>query len=163
MYSKIQMKKEDVVVEKVFMYKDYFSLFKLNQSFFINIQTLEKNYIALQSKHHPDLFFLKSEKKLALDNIAEINKAYQTLKSSITRAEYLLEIKRVIANTDDVNNIIKEVFTLSELDDVDIQYHILLCTKAMENAFLMEDFKEAAKQLTKLKYIKKIQEDRGIS
>ena len=157
------MKKEDAVVEKVSMYKDYFSLFKLNPQFFINMQILEKNYIALQSKHHPDLFLLKSEKKLALDSIAEINKAYQTLKSSIKRAEYLLEIKGITASKEDINNIIAEVFTLSELDDVEVQYHILLCTKSMENAFLIEDFNEAARQLIKLKYIKKIQEDRGIS
>ncbi|QGR02507.1 Fe-S protein assembly co-chaperone HscB [Ehrlichia ruminantium] len=142
------------------MYKDYFSLFNMSPQFFINMQTLEKNYITLQSKHHPDLFFLKSEKKLALDNIAEINKAYQTLKSSIKRAEYLLEIKGITANKEDINDIIGEVFTLSESNDIDIQHHVILCTKAMENAFLVEDFNEAAKQLIKLKYVKRIQEDR---
>ncbi|WP_230957179.1 Fe-S protein assembly co-chaperone HscB [Ehrlichia ruminantium] len=147
-------------MEKVSMYKDYFSLFNMSPQFFINMQTLEKNYITLQSKHHPDLFFLKSEKKLALDNIAEINKAYQTLKSSIKRAEYLLEIKGITANKEDINDIIGEVFTLSESNDIDIQHHVILCTKAMENAFLVEDFNEAAKQLIKLKYVKRIQEDR---
>lgn len=156
------MKKEDVGVEKVFMYKDYFSLFKLKQEFCINIQVLEQNYIALQSNYHPDLFFLKSEKKLALDNIAEINKAYQILKSSITRAEYLLQIKGITADKNDINSIIEEIFKIQESNNIDIEYQISSATKAMEDAFSREDFNEAAKQVIKLKYLRKIQEDRGI-
>ncbi|ABD45357.1 fe-S protein assembly co-chaperone HscB [Ehrlichia chaffeensis str. Heartland] len=144
------------------MYKDYFSLFKLKPQFSINMQTLEQNYIALQSNYHPDLFSLKLEKKLALDTITEINKAYQTLKSSIKRAEYLLEIKGITTNKNDIN-ILEEIFNIQESNSIDLQNQILLSTKAMENAFSVEDFNEAAKQVVRLKYLKKIQEDRSIT
>ncbi|WP_232228924.1 Fe-S protein assembly co-chaperone HscB [Ehrlichia japonica] len=156
------MKKEDVDVEKASMYKDYFSLFKLKPQFSINMQILEQNYIALQSNYHPDLFSLKLEKKLALDKIAEINKAYQTLKSYIKRAEYLLQIKGITTNKNDINHIVEEIFKIQESSNIDIQDQILLSTKAMEDAFAIEDFDEAAKQIMKLKYLKKIQEDRSI-
>ncbi|WP_235111317.1 Fe-S protein assembly co-chaperone HscB [Ehrlichia muris] len=156
------MKREDVDVEKVSMYKDYFSLFKLKPQFSINMQILEQNYIALQSKYHPDLFSLKLEKKLALDNIAEINKAYQILKSYIKRAEYLLEIKGITTSKNDINHIVEEIFKIQESSNIDIQSQILLSTKAMEDAFTIEDFNEAAKQVMRLKYLKKIQEDRSI-
>ncbi|AHC39213.1 molecular chaperone DnaJ [Ehrlichia muris AS145] len=144
------------------MYKDYFSLFKLKPQFSINMQILEQNYIALQSKYHPDLFSLKLEKKLALDNIAEINKAYQILKSYIKRAEYLLEIKGITTSKNDINHIVEEIFKIQESSNIDIQSQILLSTKAMEDAFTIEDFNEAAKQVMRLKYLKKIQEDRSI-
>ncbi|MGN7619249.1 MAG: Fe-S protein assembly co-chaperone HscB [Ehrlichia sp.] len=157
------MKKEDVVVEKAFMYKDYFALFKLDPQFSIDTQVLEKNYVALQSNHHPDLFLLKSEKNLALEIIAEVNKAYQTLKSPMKRAEYLLEIKGITVNKNEINSIIEEVFKIQESDSVNVQYQILSSTKAMEDAFYVEDFNEAAKQIVKLKYLMKIQDDRSIT
>ena len=157
------MKKEGVAVEKVSMYKDYFSLFKLDQQFSIDMQLLEKNYVALQSNHHPDLFLLQSEKKIALDIISKINKAYQTLKSPIKRAEYLLEIKGIIANENEINSIIEEVFSIKESENSNnIQSQILSCMEAMEYAFSIEDFEKAAAQVMKYKYLKKIQEDRSI-
>ena len=157
------MKKEDVDVEKVSMYKDYFSLFKLKPQFSINIEILEQNYIALQSKYHPDLFSLKLEKKLALNNIAEINKAYQILKSYIKRAEYLLQIKGITTNKNDKNHILEEIFKIQESsNNIDIQNQISLSAKAMEDAFAIEDFNEAAKQTMRLKYLRKIQKDRSI-
>ncbi|WDM85758.1 Fe-S protein assembly co-chaperone HscB [Ehrlichia sp. JZT12] len=145
------------------MYKDYFSLFKLDLQFSIDIQTLEKNYVALQRNHHPDLFSLQSEKRLASEIIAKVNKAYQILKSPIKRAEYLLEIKGITINKNDINNIIEEIFTIKEEKNINVQHQILSCMKAIENAFSIEDFNEAAIQVIRYKYLSKIQEDRSIT
>ena len=73
---------------------DFFTLFGLKKIFHLNRDALDKSYLALQSQYHPD-------RATHLDSVAKhqhlsaathINMAYQTLKFSLTRARYLLQL-----------------------------------------------------------------------
>lgn len=74
--------------------QDYFKLFGMTPSFKIDRQRLAENYRNLQQEMHPDKFVDKSagEQRLAVQHASHINSAYQTLKSPLLTAEYLLEL-----------------------------------------------------------------------
>ncbi|QXK92423.1 Fe-S protein assembly co-chaperone HscB [Neoehrlichia mikurensis] len=136
------------------MCKDYFALLQLQASFFIDSKLLEQNYIAAQSTYHPDCFSLQSDKQLALKYISKINKAYQILKSPLSRAEYILQLKNIKLNNDDDQCIIKEVFHIQESSQ-NLNNEILTCIQNIEFSFSNNDLYEAAKQTRKLKYLSK--------
>ncbi len=73
---------------------NYFSLMKLPQSFRVDLETLHENYQTLQKTTHPDRFVTATdqEKRNAAATAAEVNSAYNTLKSPLTRAQYLLSL-----------------------------------------------------------------------
>ncbi|WXT99363.1 MAG: Co-chaperone protein HscB [Catillopecten margaritatus gill symbiont] len=77
----------------------YFELFGLEPSFDIDVSVLEQIYQTQIAKHHPDKFVAKSEKEqtLALQNTSLINTAFDTLKSPLLRATYLLELNDINA------------------------------------------------------------------
>ncbi len=71
---------------------NHFELFGLSNQFELDSQTLAEQFRQLQRRFHPDKFASASERDrlLAVQKAAQINDAYQTLKSPISRAEYLL-------------------------------------------------------------------------
>ncbi|SMN01811.1 Chaperone protein HscB [uncultured Candidatus Thioglobus sp.] len=79
--------------------KNYFGLFSLNADFSIDLDALEEVYQTEIAKFHPDKFATGSdkEKTLALQNTALINTAFDTLKSPLLRATYLLELQAINA------------------------------------------------------------------
>lgn len=81
---------------------DYFALFSLPQSWEIDANQLEKRFRRLQQQFHPDRFASHSEieKRRAMEMAATINRAHQTLKDPLTRAQYLLELQGCDANQD---------------------------------------------------------------
>ncbi len=74
---------------------DFFSLFNLPEKFDIDLSTLAERYRDLQKKTHPDRFSagFERERLLASQLAAHANEAYQTLKSDLPRAKYLLSLK----------------------------------------------------------------------
>jgi molecular chaperone HscB len=56
----------------------------------------------LQQEFHPDRYasHSESEKRLAVQTASLINQAYDTLKSPLKRAQYLLELKQIDASQD---------------------------------------------------------------
>jgi molecular chaperone HscB len=74
--------------------KNHFELFELTASFEVEQETLALRYRELQRAVHPDRFASASEqeKRLSVQQAAQINEAYQVLKSPLSRARYLLEI-----------------------------------------------------------------------
>lgn len=76
---------------------NYFELFGIEVSFNVDLNHLSQSYQALQKAVHPDRFAHASsqEQLLAVQKSAEINDAYQTLKHSLKRAEYLLTLRGV--------------------------------------------------------------------
>jgi molecular chaperone HscB len=93
--------------------KNHFDLFDLPASFEVEQETLSLRYRELQRAVHPDRFAnaTEQEKRLSVQQAAQINEAFQVLKSPLSRARYLLEINGL------------------PLDDTDTQ---------MDPAFLME-------------------------
>ncbi len=79
--------------------QNYFELFSLDVDFAIDLASLEQAYQSQIAKFHPDNFATKDdkEKSIALQNTSLINTAYDTLKSPLLRAAYLLELKNINA------------------------------------------------------------------
>ena len=73
---------------------DYFELFGLPRSFAIDLDRLERDYRALQSRFHPDRFASASDadRRRSLEISTHINSAYLTLRRSLNRARYLLTL-----------------------------------------------------------------------
>lgn len=74
--------------------KNHFELFELPISFEVEQETLALRYRDLQRAVHPDRFANASEqeKRLSVQQAAQINEAFQVLKSPLSRARYLLEL-----------------------------------------------------------------------
>ena len=71
---------------------DYFALFALPPSFELDAAALAATYRQLAKEVHPDRFASASaaEQRQAVERAAELNEAFQTLKSPTQRALYLL-------------------------------------------------------------------------
>jgi molecular chaperone HscB len=78
----------------VLQQQNYFQLFALPVTFFIDIEKLADAYRKLQRQFHPDRYVSASaqEQRIALQYATVINEAYQSLKSPLLRAQYLLEL-----------------------------------------------------------------------
>ena len=77
--------------------QNYFQLFKQSESFELDASTLAENYRQLQLEAHPDRFAAASEteKMRAVQLSSYLNEAYDTLKSTLRRAAYLLSLHDV--------------------------------------------------------------------
>ncbi|WP_372861188.1 Fe-S protein assembly co-chaperone HscB [Spongiibacter sp.] len=74
--------------------QDHFSLLGVERSFELDERALTLSYRALQRSAHPDRFAGDDERqrRLAVQKSAQINEAYETLRSPTRRAAYLLEL-----------------------------------------------------------------------
>ncbi|MHC6227252.1 co-chaperone HscB [Pseudomonas sp. X10] len=72
----------------------HFALFDLQPGFRLDLDKLATRYRELAREVHPDRFADASEReqRLALEQSAALNEAYQTLRSAPRRARYLLAI-----------------------------------------------------------------------
>ena len=79
------------------MSQNFFTLLKLPEAFVIDLERLDQNYQGIQKEIHPDRFasFDDETKSESIRKTAQVNDAYQTLKSPIRRAEYLLQLHGV--------------------------------------------------------------------
>jgi molecular chaperone HscB len=79
------------------MNQTHFQLFNLPQSFAIDLAMLDTQYRRLQSEVHPDRFASApdAEKRRSLQLATQANDAYQTLKSPLPRARYLLQLEGI--------------------------------------------------------------------
>ena len=78
------------------MTQNFFELFKLPEKFQIDTEKLQENYRSIQKEIHPDRFATSSEneKMQSMIKTTQINDAYQTLKSPIKRAKYILSLHK---------------------------------------------------------------------
>ncbi len=74
---------------------DYFALFALQPTFAIDTAALAVTYRQLAKDVHPDRFAsaTAAEQRQAVERAAELNEAFQTLKSPTQRALYLLRLQ----------------------------------------------------------------------
>ena len=77
--------------------QNYFDIFGLPESFDIDSADLAQRYRDLQRAVHPDRFANASDRdrREAMQMAANINEAFQTLKSPLQRARYILQLKGV--------------------------------------------------------------------
>ncbi len=76
---------------------NYFELFGISNSFEIDIVVLKAKYLELQRAVHPDRFANASERErlMSVHKAAQINDAFNVLKHTDSRAQYLLELSGI--------------------------------------------------------------------
>ena len=97
--------------------QNYFELFDLETSFFIDEAALKSSYQLEISRFHPDNFATRgeSEKLQALQNTSLLNSAYNALKAPLSRASYLLKLQGVDA-FDEKDTVMEEGFLISQIE-----------------------------------------------
>lgn len=73
---------------------DHFALFGMSPAFRVDATMLDKRFLEMQARVHPDRFAAAGEKerRLSLQWATRVNEAYQTLRNPLARARYLLEL-----------------------------------------------------------------------
>lgn len=96
--------------------KNHFELFDLQPGFEVEQETLALRYRELQRAVHPDRFANASEqeKRLSVQQAAQINEAFQVLKSSLLRARYLLELNGL--PLDDTDTAMDPAFLMEQME-----------------------------------------------
>jgi molecular chaperone HscB len=104
---------------------DYFALFEMPRKLWIEMGSLEKKFLQLSWKLHPDNFVnaTEAERELSLKRSSELNDAYRTLRDPIARVEYLLAIEGARKEGEHKQQappeLLEEVFELNEsLDEL---------------------------------------------
>jgi len=118
--------------------KNHFELFGLPVQFDIDVNSVAEYYRDLQRVTHPDQFAAGSEQeqRLAVEQAAQVNDAYQTLKSPLKRAQYLLELNG------------------TPLDDTDTQMDPMFLMQQMEMRESLENVPNAADPFSALDKIR---------
>ncbi|WP_455221305.1 Fe-S protein assembly co-chaperone HscB [Kaarinaea lacus] len=125
--------------------QNYFELFDLPTSYDVDISELSTRYRMLQAAVHPDKFANASdlEKRLSMQQSALINEAYQTLKSPMLRARYMLQLKGVDLSTESSVNmdsefLMQQMRLREELEQVrgaeDPEAKLIVIAKEIEQA-----------------------------
>lgn len=81
---------------------NFFEIFAIPVACQVDSSQLQSKYLKLQQEFHPDRYASSgdTEKRLAVQTASLINQAYDTLKSPLERAQYLLELKQIDASQD---------------------------------------------------------------
>jgi molecular chaperone HscB len=77
--------------------ENHFQIFGVPARFDMDLEALETRYRELQREVHPDRFARASqaEQRVSMQLATRVNEAYETLKSPLRRAEYLLQLQGV--------------------------------------------------------------------
>jgi molecular chaperone HscB len=77
--------------------QNHFELFGLAARFAVDAAALEARYHELQREVHPDRFAAApdAERRVSMQLATRVNEAYQTLKSPLRRAVYILQLRGV--------------------------------------------------------------------
>ena len=104
---------------------DYFALFEMPRKLGIDLDGLEKKFLHLSWKLHPDNFVNATdrERELSLEQSSQLNDAYRLLREPVARIEYLLRIEGTRKEGEHKQQappeLLEEVFELNEsLDEL---------------------------------------------
>src|SRR5271163_3289248 len=104
---------------------DYFALFEMPRKLWIEMDALEKKFLQLSWKLHPDSFVnaTETERELSLKRSSELNDAYRALRDPVMRVEYLLGLENMRKEGEHKQQappeLLEEVFELNEsLDEL---------------------------------------------
>jgi molecular chaperone HscB len=104
---------------------DHFALFDLPRKLWIEMNGLERKFLQLSWKLHPDNFVNASpeEQERSLKRSSEVNDAYRVLRDPVARVEYLLQIEGARKEGEHKQQappeLLEEVFELNEsLDEL---------------------------------------------
>jgi molecular chaperone HscB len=96
---------------------NHFELFDLTPSYEVDLPLLAERFRELQREVHPDRFAGESQRqqRQAMEQSTRINDAYQTLKSPLQRARYLLELNGISIDDTDTSMPAEFLFEQMEL------------------------------------------------
>ena len=105
--------------------KNYFEVFGLPVGFSVDLPALTERYRELQREIHPDRFAGAGdrEQRLAVQFATYVNQAFESLKSPLLRAEYLLQLQGVAMDaqnqtTSDTAFLMRQMELRDELSEV---------------------------------------------
>jgi len=105
--------------------RNYFELFEVPRKLWIEMSALEKKFLELSWKLHPDKFVNANaeDQELSLKLSSELNDAYRVLRDPIARVEYLLGLEGMRKEGEHKQQappeLLEEVFELNEsLDEL---------------------------------------------
>jgi len=163
---------------------NYFQLFDLPEQFELDLTELGSRYLALQKRFHPDNFAAGSERDrlLSVQQTANINDAYHSLKQPLLRAEHLLAL-RGLKISNEQRSFAEPAFLMQQMElreqlaDVreqadpeqaiaDIEQQLVKQRKVLQNALHQalsarstEQDQLAAELVRKLKFFYKLQQE----
>lgn len=96
---------------------NYFTLFNIPAVFDLDVAELTSRYLTLQKVVHPDKFSNASEQEKlhSVQQAAQLNDAYDTLKKPLLRARYLLALNNVHLDDDD-NTTMNGSFLMQQME-----------------------------------------------
>jgi molecular chaperone HscB len=104
---------------------DYFALFEMPRKLWMDTEGLEKRFLQLSWRLHPDNFVnaTERERELSLQQSSQLNDAYRLLRDPIARVEYLLGLEGARKEGEHKQQappeLLEEVFELNEsLDEL---------------------------------------------
>lgn len=97
--------------------RNHFELFDLTPQFELDSTALESAYRELQSQVHPDKFANSSDadKRASMQWSTRVNEAYQTLKSPLNRAVYILQLNGINALSE-TNTQLAPAFLMQQIE-----------------------------------------------
>ena len=103
---------------------NYFELFEIPVSIKVDKSLLNKKYVALQRKFHPDFFTqsTETEQAEALEQSSIINKAIKTLQNEDATIKYILQLKGLLEEDEKYAlppDFLMEMMDLNEADPAD--------------------------------------------
>ena len=163
--------------------QNYFELFDLETSFFISDSNLKDSYRREIARFHPDKYASKtdSEKLQALQNTSLLNTAFDSIKSPLNRASYLLKLDG-IDPFDEKDTAMAHDFLISQIElreelevielktDSDqledfilrIESHIQSKVESISNAFQVNsDSLQIKKDVRELKFYEQLAKETG--
>ena len=77
--------------------QNHFELFGVPVQFAVDAAELDRRYLELQREVHPDRFATApdAERRVSMQLATRVNEAYQTMKSPLRRAVYILQLRGV--------------------------------------------------------------------
>jgi molecular chaperone HscB len=106
---------------------DYFRFLGLSRRLHVSSNDLDQRFRGLSRQFHPDYFVnaTPAERRASLERSSYLNDAYRTLKTPISRVEYLLQLEGLAARSPEEASkqvpadLLEEVFALNEeLDEI---------------------------------------------
>lgn len=166
--------------------QNHFELFGLPVSFEIDLADLSTRYRELQRAAHPDKYANApdQERRMSVQHAAQINEAFQTLKSPLARARYLLTLHNIDTN-DESNTVMDPEFLMEQMElreslgeirssgdplarlgtlMQDIEHRAQGMTQELSTLFLdgsNENLHKAADIVLKLQFIYKLRDEAG--
>ncbi|HVQ61068.1 MAG TPA: Fe-S protein assembly co-chaperone HscB [Burkholderiales bacterium] len=162
--------------------QNHFQIFDVPARFDVDLEALETRYRELQREVHPDRFARASqaEQRVSMQLATRVNEAYQTLKSPVARAGYLLTLQGVdpefetntamppefLADQMEKRELLEQAVTVSDWQrvialssDLRLEQDTLLAR--IERQLEAQGWNEAAQTLRQLKFLEKFGEEIG--